>query len=62
MQQAGWTDIEVNDCEVRPNVTGPVPFCRAIAASGDVRIELTAAGPLTGDSDPLLITLRVKSG
>ena len=60
-QRAGWTDIEVGDCEVRPNVTGPVPFCRATAASGDVRVELTAAGPLAGDPDQYLMVLRIGS-
>lgn len=61
MHQAGWEDIEVDDCEVRTDVTGRVPFCRSIATSGDTRVELTAAGPIAGESLSLRITLRVSS-
>ena len=61
MQQAGWADVEVDDCRVQPDVTGPIPFCRATATSGDAHIELTAAGPLAGEADPFRITLRVMS-
>jgi len=59
MEQAKWSDIETNDCTMRQNVTGPVPFCRATAVSGDVQIELTAAGPLQGGDPAFRITLRV---
>lgn len=59
MQQAGWEDIEVDDCEPRPDITGPVPFCRATAISFDTRVELSAAGPIAGDVDPFRITLRI---
>ena len=58
-RQAGWADVEVNDCQARSDVTGPVPFCRVTASSGEAHIELTAAGPLTGETDPFRITLRV---
>lgn len=43
MRQAGWTDVEINDCQVRPDVTGPIPFCRATVWSGGIDIELPAA-------------------
>lgn len=59
MHRAGWADVEIDDCQARPDVTGPVPFCRASASSGDVRIELSAAGPLAGEANPYRITLRV---
>ena len=61
MHQAGWEDIEVDDCEVRTDVTGRVPFCRPIATSGDTHVELTAAGPMVDESLTLRIALSVSS-
>jgi len=61
VQRAGWSDTEIDECRVRQNVTGPVPFCRVLARSGDMYIELTASGPLVGQSHSFLTTLRVSS-
>ena len=59
-QQAEWEDGEVKKCVVRStNVTGPVPFCRATATSGDTSIELTASGPVADESGSFRITLLV---
>lgn len=60
MQQAGWNSSGTTDCHVREDVTGPVPFCRRTAEVRGAEVELTAAGPIAGEEQPFLITLRVR--
>lgn len=62
MRRAECTNIELNDCRIRPEVTGPIPFCRATASSGGAPIEITVAGPVTGETNPYVVTLRVGPG
>ncbi|NND76386.1 MAG: hypothetical protein HKN44_15415 [Ilumatobacter sp.] len=61
MQAAGWAGAETNDCQVRADVTGPVPFCRGTAEVAGADVELTASGPIVGVDEPYLITLHVSS-
>lgn len=55
---AGWSDIEVDKCTPRDNVTGPVPFCELTASDDDAEITLRVAGPVA-DDPPWEITLQV---
>lgn len=60
MQEAGWNSSGTTDCRVREDVTGPIPFCRRTAEVEGAEAELTAAGPIAGEEQPFLITLRVR--
>lgn len=60
LSDAGWSDIDVDECEERTNVVGPVPFCRGTAsAPQDTTAELTVSGPLAVEPPDYVVTLRV---